>query len=235
MSAQIGDNQWFLGTPDYIREQTGHTLEPTLRASYRGQTLVVLAQPTGITALYGLADTLREESPALVSWLKKRGIRTAMLTGDHREAANLIAQEVGIDRVYAGQLPADKLSVVQQAQQHATGKKVVGMVGDGVNDAAVLAAADCAIATQGAAALASAGSDILLLTPRISAIRTAIQTADKTNRIIKQNLIWASSYNLLAIPAAAMGHVPPWAAAIGMSLSSLLVILNALRLKKRRD
>ena len=233
LSAMLDGRTWFIGTPDYISEQTGYQMGPAQQAQYAGQTRVVLARPEGIVALYGLADTLRPDSKALVHWLKNSGIQPIMLTGDQAGAAQSIAEQAGIDKVYSSQLPAEKLATMKRYQDNKGSRKIVGMVGDGVNDAAVLAGADCAIATQGAAALTSAGSDILLLTPKMSAIQTAIQTAHKTHAIIKQNLIWAASYNLLAIPAAAMGYVPPWAAAIGMSLSSLLVVLNALRLKGR--
>ncbi len=231
LSAMIDGRRWFLGTADYVSEQTGHHINQTQQSEFAGQTRVVLAHPEGIVALYGLADTLRPDSKALVHWLKNQGIQPIMLTGDRAGAAQAIAEQAGISKVYSGQLPADKLATVKRYQNNEGSRKIVGMVGDGVNDAAVLAGADCAIATLGAAALTSAGSDILLLTPKMRAIRTAIKTAHKTHAIIKQNLIWAASYNLLAIPAAALGYVPPWAAAIGMSLSSLLVVLNALRLK----
>jgi Cu2+-exporting ATPase len=231
MTAEIDNKPWFIGTPGFISEQTGHTVDTSVLPGYAGQTQVVLAHATGIVSIYGLADTLRTDSNALIHWLKKKGILCVMLTGDQSGAARHIAEETGIETVYSAQLPADKFTTLKKYQNHKGRRQVVGMVGDGVNDAAVLAASDCAIATQGAAALTSSGSDILLLTPKMLAIKTAIQTAHKTHAIIKQNLIWAISYNLLAIPAAAMGYVPPWLAAIGMSLSSLLVVLNALRLK----
>ena len=231
LAATIGDNTWFLGTPTFITEQTGHSVDADAALENIGQTRVVLARKQGIVSVYELTDTLRADSAELIHWLQRQGIKTIMLTGDQVSAAQFIADRVGIDTLFAAQLPADKLATMKSFQNQDGVKKVVGMVGDGVNDAAVLAASDCAIATHGAAALTSSGSDILLLTPRILAIKTAIQTAYKTHAIIKQNLIWAAGYNLLAIPAAAMGYVPPWAAALGMSLSSLLVVLNALRLK----
>ena len=231
LTATIDDNTWFLGTPAFITEQTGHLTNTDAALEDIGQTRVVLARKQGIVSIYELTDILRADSAELIHWLQRQGIRPIMLTGDQNSAAQFIADQVGIETLFAAQLPADKLATMRSFQNQDGVKKVVGMVGDGVNDAAVLAASDCAIATQGAAALTSSGSDILLLTPKILAIKTAIQTAHKTHAIIKQNLIWAAGYNLLAIPAAAMGYVPPWAAALGMSLSSLLVVLNALRLK----
>jgi len=235
LSAEIDAQMYFLGTPAFIEAETGQSLPQELRQHYAELTLVVLANKRGFIAVYGLSDKLRSESRSLVTWLKQAGIQPVMLTGDNARAAQYVADQLGIDQVYAEQLPSDKLKVMKSFQRNNGKPQRVGMVGDGVNDAAVLAGADCAIATQGAAALASAGSDVLLLTPHLNAIQTAIKTAHKTHTIIKQNLIWAASYNVLAIPAAAMGYIPPWAAAIGMSLSSLLVVLNALRLKKPAD
>jgi Cu2+-exporting ATPase len=231
LSASVENTIWYLGTPEFIHEQAGHVVEHESKARDNGQTCVVLACKSGSVAVYWLADTLRADSAELIHWLQKQRIQTIMLTGDQAGAAQHIADQTGIHTLFAAQLPADKLATMKSYQNQNGVKKVVGMVGDGVNDAAVLAASDCAIATRGAAALTASGSDILLLTPKLIAIKTAIQTAHKTHAIIKQNLIWASGYNLLAIPAAALGYVPPWAAAIGMSISSLLVVLNALRLK----
>ncbi len=231
LSARIENTIWFLGTPHFINEQTGHVVELEPGTGTNGKTCIMLAHEAGIVAVYWLADTLRSDSIELIHWLQKQGIKTIMLTGDQAGAAQRVADLTGISTLFAAQLPADKLATMKSFQNQNGAKRVVGMVGDGVNDAAVLAASDCAIATRGAAALTTSGSDILLLTPKLIAIKTAIQTAHKTHAIIKQNLIWASSYNLLAIPAAALGYVPPWAAAIGMSISSLLVVLNALRLK----
>ncbi len=232
LSARIDGDTFYLGTPTFIETQTGCTLDTQTRSVFEDYTQVVLARQGNIIAIYALSDRIKAQSAELIRFLQAKGIQCIMLTGDHTAAAQHIGAQVGIDTIYAGQLPSDKLSIVKQFQHADNHSKIVGMVGDGVNDAAVLAGADCAIATEGAAALASAGSDIILLTPKLSAIQTALNIAHKTHRIIKQNLIWAVSYNLLAIPAAAMGYVPPWLAAIGMSLSSLLVVLNALRLKK---
>ncbi len=231
MSGIIDGKNYSIGTPAFIFEQTGQTLDDTIKTEYAKQTVVLLATVDTLIAVYALSDTIRPEAHLMVEALKHRGIQPVMLTGDNEQAAQAVASQLGIKKIYAGQLPSDKLAVMKRYQQNNGKPQMVGMVGDGVNDAAVLAGADCSIATQGAAALASAGSDVLLLTPKLDAINTAIDVAHKTHAVIRQNLIWAASYNLLAIPAAAMGYVPPWAAAIGMSLSSLLVVLNALRLK----
>ena len=126
-------------------------------------------------------------------------------------------------------MPEDKLAYVETLQRQ--GKKVL-MVGDGINDAPVLAAADVSVAVAGGADVARAGADIVLLNDDMAVIPQAVNQAKRTATIIRQNLIWAAAYNLIAVPLAAAGFVTPWLAALGMSGSSLLVLANALRLRK---
>ena len=126
-------------------------------------------------------------------------------------------------------MPEDKLAYVETLQRQ--GKKVL-MVGDGINDAPVLAAADVSVAVAGGADVARAGADIVLLNDDMAVIPQAVNQAKRTAAIIRQNLIWAAAYNLIAVPLAAAGFVTPWLAALGMSGSSLLVLANALRLRK---
>lgn len=232
LTAMLDNASFYVGTAAYIKAKTGHSLDKSSEQEYAHFTQVVLADSNGIIALYGLTDSLRPHSKAMIVALNQANIDTIMLTGDNASAANHIAEQLGIQTVFADQLPADKLNIIRQYQTQNNRSNIVGMVGDGVNDAAVLAGADCAISTQGASSLASASSDILLLSSDLNVIHTAVKVANKTHAIIKQNLIWALAYNITAIPAAAMGFVPPWLAAIGMSVSSLLVVLNALRLKR---
>ncbi|MGV6827320.1 MAG: HAD-IC family P-type ATPase, partial [bacterium] len=151
------------------------------------------------------------------------------LTGDQQGPANLVATAVGIDAVSAGLTPQQKLQQVQQLQSQG---HVVAMVGDGINDTPVLAAANLSIAMGGAAEISQANADMVLLSNHLSVLASAVELARKTRRIIIENMSWAIAYNLIALPAAAMGWLAPWMAAIGMSLSSLIVVLNSTRLAR---
>ena len=139
-----------------------------------------------------------------------------------------MAAELGIDHYAAEKLPQDKLDAVKRLQ--AEGRKVA-MVGDGINDAPVLAAADLSISLSFGTDLARAASDLVINGSHLSPLRDSLRVTRKMMAVIRQNFTWAISYNVLAVPFAMAGLVPPWLAAIGMSLSSLIVVLNALRLR----
>jgi Cu2+-exporting ATPase len=150
-----------------------------------------------------------------------------LLSGDHAVAARQVATSVGITEVVAEVTPAQKLDYVKSLQAHGA---VVAMVGDGVNDAPVLAGAAVSIAMGGGTPIAQGTSDMILISNRLEHLGVAFDTAGKTLRIIRENLIWAVAYNLVALPLAIAGHVTPWMAGLGMSASSLIVVMNALRL-----
>ena len=139
------------------------------------------------------------------------------------------AAELGFQKAHAHCSPEDKLDIIEAAQRR--GMRVV-MIGDGINDAPVLAGADTSIAPAHGALLAQTSADIVMLGDSLKPLTTAVKMARKTMRIVRQNLAWAIVYNTLALPLAAAGFVPPWAAAIGMSASYLVVVLNALRLSR---
>ena len=174
-------------------------------------------------------DKVREGALATIKHLKDQGVQVLMLTGDPSAQAFEVARELGIDTVYKGLTPNDKVQHLKALQQQG---HIVQMVGDGVNDAPVLAAANVSTAMAGAADLAQVSSDSLVLNGQIQAVAKAREVAFKTDRIIAQNFKWALGYNFIVLIPAALGYVPPWLAAIGMSLSSLFVVLNALRLKR---
>ncbi|MEZ7501113.1 heavy metal translocating P-type ATPase [Psychrobacter sp. Arc29] len=180
-------------------------------------------------ACFYFNDKVRDSTQSMLDTLKGLGIESVMLTGDPSPQALVMAENLGIQSAYNGLSPTDKVNHIQQLQAKGA---VVLMVGDGINDAPVLAAADVSTSIAGAADLAQVSSDSIILNGQIEAITAAKRISDKTERIIKQNFRWALAYNSIVLIPAALGYVPPWLAAIGMSLSSLFVVLNALRLKR---
>ena len=180
-------------------------------------------------ACFYFNDKVRDSAQSMLDTLKALGIESVMLTGDPSPQALVMAESLGMQAAYNGLSPTDKVNHIQQLQANGA---VVLMVGDGINDAPVLAAADVSTSIAGAADLAQVSSDSIILNGQIEAITAAKRISDKTERIIKQNFRWALAYNSIVLIPAALGYVPPWLAAIGMSLSSLFVVLNALRLKR---
>ena len=180
-------------------------------------------------ACFYFNDRVRDSAKSMLDALKGMGIEPIMLTGDPSPQALVMAESLGMQAAYNGLSPTDKVNHIQKLQAEGG---IVLMVGDGINDAPVLAAADVSTSIAGAADLAQVSSDSIILNGQIEAITAAKRIADKTERIIKQNFRWALAYNGSVLIPAALGYVPPWLAAIGMSLSSLLVVLNALRLKR---
>ena len=203
--------------------------------SQRASSAVVLScqQNDSVTwqalACFYFNDKVRDSAKAMLDTLKELGIETVMLTGDPSPQALVLAERLGMHSAYNGLSPTDKVTHIQKLQAKGG---VVLMVGDGINDAPVLAAADVSTSIAGAADLAQVSSDSIILNGQIDAITAAKRISDKTERIIKQNFRWALIYNGSVLIPAALGYVPPWLAAIGMSLSSLFVVLNALRLKR---
>ncbi len=191
-------------------------------------TEVWLAEPGRVLARMELHDTLRPRARETLAALRRAGLQAHLLSGDHQAAVESVARQLDIERICAGASPSGKLDYVRKLQ--AGGARVL-MVGDGINDAPVLAAADVSIAVGQATALARTSADAVLLSSDLRMVDRLLALARTTRRIIVQNLAWASAYNLTAIPAAALGWVPPWLAAVGMSASSLLVVGNALRLR----
>ncbi|MHB8916370.1 MAG: heavy metal translocating P-type ATPase, partial [Thiobacillus sp.] len=192
-----------------------------------GVSWVALAEDQQLIAWFALADTPRPDALAALDALRQQGLRVHLLSGDGEGAVQTSARQLGIADWRAGALPEDKLAYVQALQSEG---RIVAMVGDGINDAPVLAAAQVSIAMGEGADVAQAAADMVMLGGRLATLPDGVALARKTQQIIRQNLGWALGYNLIAIPAAALGYVTPWLAGIGMSGSSLLVVLNALRL-----
>ncbi|OQX02071.1 MAG: cation transporter, partial [Thiothrix lacustris] len=182
----------------------------------------------GWLAVISLADQLRAEAAQMVAELQALGVNVTLLSGDAPSVVAAVAQQLAIPTALGGQLPDDKLAYLRALQAQGA---VVAMVGDGVNDAPVLAGAQVSIAMGSGSQLAQASADMVLLSEKLQQLPFAIRTARRMQVIIKQNFLWTIAYNVLAIPLAATGLIAPWMAAIGMSASSLVVVLNALRLK----
>jgi len=177
-----------------------------------------------------LADAVKATSPAAVAELRAMGVTPMLLTGDSAAVAHSVAAAVGIDadNVIAGVLPTEKAAVVQRLQ--AQGRKVA-MVGDGVNDSVALATADIGMAMGTGTDAAIEAGDVTLVRGDLRAVPTALRLAARTLRVIKQNLFWAFGYNVAAIPLAALGLLNPMIAGAAMAASSVLVVLNSLRLR----
>ncbi|EPC02978.1 ATPase P [Litchfieldella anticariensis FP35 = DSM 16096] len=225
LEGRIDDRLYRLGKPDFAAP--GHS--PT--APDHGQWLL-LAEEGVPLAWFALHDHLRGDAADTVDTLKDLGINVELLSGDTPAAVGELATKLGIETWYAAASPEDKLTRLKALQE--TGETVV-MVGDGINDVPVLGGADVSIAMNGATDLARTSADAVLLSPRLLRIVEAIEIARATRRIIRQNLIWAVCYNVSALPLAAIGVVPPWVAALGMSASSLMVVGNALRIGRMRS
>ena len=196
-----------------------------------GQTVSYLATDTGLLAVLGFSDTVKPEAANTIARLHRMGIRTVMLTGDGEGAAANVARQVGIDTVHARILPADKAAAV--AALRADGS-VVAMVGDGINDAPALAAADIGIAMGSGTDVAMETAGITLMRGDLRMVADAIGISRRTSHKIWQGLFWAFAYNVLGIPLAALGYLSPLMAGGAMALSSVSVVCNALTLRLYR-
>ena len=195
----------------------------------QGKTPVFVAIDGAVAALFAVSDRPREGAKEAIALLHRLGLKTVMATGDVEAAANYIAREVGIDRVIARATPADKLELVRRLQ--AEGRRV-GMIGDGINDAPALAAADVGFAIGGGADIAVESADITLVGGDIARVAGGIELSRRTMKIVRQNLFWALGYNVVAIPVAAAGRLNPMIAAAAMAMSSVSVVTNSLRLQR---
>lgn len=234
IEAIVGSEVYRIGTLEFAGEII--TAQPNNVALNKGLALpdqsklwLLLANAQGAVAWFGLEDEIRPSAQAAITQLRDMGVNVELLSGDQSGAVALLARKLGITEFIAGAKPSDKLAQLNMAQLR--GDKVL-MVGDGINDVPVLAGADVSVAMASASDLAQTRADTVLLNNQLTLLPEAILLAERTRKIIKQNLMFSLTYNLIALPLAAMGHVAPWAAAIGMTMSSLIVVLNALRLSK---
>lgn len=222
--------QYRLGNAHYVKDIFNQTIDEFHFGNESSHaTKIYLANEKTIIAVFFLNDILREHAAESIAGLKMLGKKVWLVSGDNEAAVSYIAEQVGIATTRHSMKPEDKLAVIHELQSQG---EVVAMIGDGVNDAPVLAAAQVSIAMGGGTQLAQASADMVLLSEHLPHLVDAIQMAQRSVKIIHQNLAWALLYNVLALPLASMGYIAPWMAAIGMSASSLIVVLNALRLNK---
>ncbi len=226
IQGNIENTQWFIGNKGFIEKHSDCDIKEDSEVH---ASKIYLATRQHCVAIFALSDRIRDEARPLIQQLQQQHKKTHLFSGDRLENTREVSTQLGIPHYLADLKPEDKLKNVKALQQQGA---IVVMTGDGVNDAPVLAGADLSIAMGKGTQLAAATSDMILISNNIEHIYHGYKIATKTLRIIKQNLSWALLYNITAIPAAAMGYVEPWLAAIGMSLSSLVVVLNALRLNK---
>ncbi|MDX1500185.1 MAG: heavy metal translocating P-type ATPase [Woeseiaceae bacterium] len=224
VAGTVAGRHWRLGRRDYV---AGSATDLTPDEA----TVAWLGTGGRLVARFVLDDPLRPDAAEHVAALEALGLRTGLLSGDGDAPVARAARQLGISAFRARLRPEDKLAAIRALQGQ--GETVV-MVGDGINDAPVLAGADASIAPAHGAMLAQLSADVILLGDSLEPVVTCLRMARRTMRIVRQNLGWAIVYNATALPLAAAGFVPPWAAAIGMSASSLIVVLNALRLARFR-
>ncbi|MDP3537826.1 MAG: heavy metal translocating P-type ATPase [Azonexus sp.] len=230
--AEVGGQSVIVGNAALLEEQGidgGSLADEASRLAEQGKTPVFVAVDGRPMAIFAIADQPRPGAREAIALLHRLGLKTVMATGDVEAVARHVAREVGIDEVVARATPAEKLAVIRRLQ--ASGAKV-GMIGDGINDAPALAAADVGFAIGGGADIAVESADITLVGGDIARVAAGIDLSRRTMSIIRQNLFWALGYNVVAIPIAAAGRLNPMIAAAAMAMSSVSVVTNSLRLQK---
>ncbi|MBU2098358.1 MAG: cadmium-translocating P-type ATPase [Gammaproteobacteria bacterium] len=223
VEAVINGHHYRIGLPAYALDRTDGEQSPPDTGHW-----VSLTRDLQMLAWFRLQDKIRPDAERTVNALNTQGITTAVLTGDRSMSVADIQQQFGVTQVQTGMSPADKLDVLRQMQHNAH----VMMVGDGINDVAAMAAADTSLAVTPRDSFVQNSADAMLLNNTLMTLPCVLAFARKCRRIIRQNVLWSVAYNFTVIPFALMGLVPPWLAALGMSLSSVLVVSNAGRLRR---
>ena len=228
INGRIEGRDWRIGKLPFV-SASGPDAMTDQSTEERVVSRVYLANESGLVASFELSDEIRQDAKQHMQELRRLGIKLGLASGDAEAPVRRVALTVGIDDYHWGMSADEKLTHLRKLQKEAA---VVVMVGDGINDAPVLAGADTSVAIGKGALLAHSSAEAILLGDTLEPLLAAVHTARQAMKIIRQNIAWAILYNLTALPLAAMGHVPPWLAAAGMSASSLVVVLNALRLKR---
>lgn len=231
VQGMINDKAAIIGNPDWLATEWSLAFDSNWVSTQQdqGHTVVAVAWDGEVRGIISVSDTIQADSKSAVARFKELGLTPVLISGDNRSAAEQVAKEVGIDTVYAGVLPADKVSIIIQLQSEGN---VVAMVGDGVNDAAALVQADLGMSMGSGTDVAIEASDITLINSNLTSAATGIELARKTLSTIKGNLFWAFAYNVAAIPLAMAGLLNPMIAGAAMAFSSVFVVTNSLRLRR---
>ncbi|MCQ8130024.1 heavy metal translocating P-type ATPase, partial [Methylomonas rivi] len=233
IKARVDGSEVLIGNADWLEASGISSKTLGKRAAplaEQGKTPVFVAIDGKAAGLFGIADKPREHAAEAIRRLKSLGVTPLMVTGDTEATARYIAAQVGIGTVVAHAKPEQKLEIVRQLQSE--GAKV-GMIGDGINDAPALAAADVGFAIGSGTDVAIETADLTLVSGDIGKVADVMELSGATLRVIKQNLFWALGYNTVAIPVAAMGKLNPMIASAAMAMSSISVVLNSLRLQRK--
>jgi len=232
LSGQVEGTPLYIGHREFVQERVG-SAPPEADIFRRAQMgmEIWLATDHEWLARFTLDDEPRPDAREAVQALQNAGLRTILLSGDRSGHVELVAQKLGIDEAIGQASPEEKLRVLEELRDQ--GRHIM-MVGDGLNDLPSMAGAGVSVAMGSAADLTQLKADAVLLSGQLSQLPDALRAGRDTRRVIRQNMAWALAYNVCALPLAAAGLVPPWLAAIGMSLSSLVVVLNAMRLGRNR-
>ena len=218
--------RWRLGSARWVNGDAGGAdhADPATSASS-----VWLGRDGHALAVFTFEERTREDAATAVRALQADGVQVRLLSGDDPARAERVAAALGLDAAHGGLSPDAKLEVLRRAQQRG---EIVAMLGDGINDAPVLAQADVSLAMGEGAAIARAEADGVLVSNQLRDLVSARSTAKRSLRVVRQNLAWAAAYNAACVPLALMGWLPPWLAGAGMATSSLIVVLNSLRLSR---
>ncbi len=232
VAGRIAGRALWIGRPEYVAAHIGQALPPEVAEfEARGGSVIALGGESGWLGLFRLADVARAEAPQLTAKLAGERAAMTVLSGDTPAVVSALAQDLAIPEAHGGMTPQGKQEFIAGLQRSPAA--VVAMVGDGVNDAPVLAQAHVSVAMGGGTELARNQADIVLLSENLAGLGRGMDVARRTLAIIRQNLWWSFAYNFTSVPLAMIGLVTPWMAGIGMAGSSLLVVLNALRLQRQ--
>ncbi|MGF1689831.1 heavy metal translocating P-type ATPase [Photobacterium kagoshimensis] len=226
LQGNIEQHSWRIGQLGFVLQ--GNPNAKQLSQQMNNQYQVWLSRDSELVAAFKLEDPIREDSAELIHQFHRAGIRVTMLTGDNSVSAQLVADKLGIDKLVSGVTPEGKLQYLRSLDA----KDIALMIGDGVNDAPVLAGAHLSVAMGGGTDIAKSSADMVLLGDQLTRILNARKLALRTKKIIRENLAWALGYNLIILPLAVAGFVAPYIAVVGMSASSIIVVSNSLRLLK---